>query len=210
LTPTPTPGLPDCFVGIPPGFIPSDDAYIKASSPTSNFGVLPEIEVRPDNDANRRGLVRFDVSSIPQGSTVTSAMLYLYEKDKKEDQITYLFRLTSPWSEDSVTWSAPWIAAGGDFDDSHAYASFIPNQSSCMREIDITGLVQEWVDGLPNYGLLLNSTGPNHIVRFSSKENVAVEEHPKLDITYLETALVSYGLNQHPITAQPGLVTSFR
>jgi hypothetical protein len=155
-------------------------------------------------------LVRFDVSSIPSGSTVTQAKLYLYEKDQKLDQITYIYRLISPWSEDSVTWNDPWITVGGDFDSSRAYASFLPNQTNCMLEIDITTLVQEWVDGVPNYGFLLYSIGPNHILRYSSKENTALEEHPRLDITYLEPALLSAGLTLQQNSAQTGLLKSDR
>jgi hypothetical protein len=202
--------MPSCYSGIPPGLVPSDDAFIRASSPDSNFGALPEIEVRPDNGANRRGLVRFDVSSIPPGSTVTNATLYLYEKDKKLGQTTYLYRLTSPWSEDTVTWSTPWSAAGGDFDASQAYASFLPNQSSCMLEIDLKVLVQEWVDGTPNYGILLYSTGPNHILRYSSKDNAAAAEHPKLNITYLEPVLPSNSLNQLSFSTHQGIMTIHR
>jgi hypothetical protein len=185
-TPTQTPDLPGCFSGVPPGSTPSDDAFIRASSPDSNFGSQQDIEVRPDNNANRRGMIRFDISTIPTGSTVTKATLYLYEEDKKLDQTTFLYRITSPWTESSVTWNYPWSNPGGDFDASHAYASFYPNQSSCMLEIDLTSLVQEWIDGTPNFGLLLYSIGPNHILRYSSKENTAASEHPKLDIIYSE------------------------
>jgi len=182
---------------------PSDDAFIRASSPSSNFGALPEIEVRPDNGANRRGLVRFDLSAIPPGSTVIKATLYIFEKDKKLDQTTYLYRLTSPWSEASVTWNTPWGTPGGDFDATQAYASFYPNQSSCMLEIDLTTMVKEWVAGTPNYGFLLYSTGPNHILRYSSKDNAAAAEHPKLEITYLEP--LSYpGASQPTFSASPG------
>jgi len=141
---------------------------------------------------------------------VTRAKLYLYEKDQKLDQITYLYRIISPWSEDSVTWNDPWITTGGDFDSSRAYASFLPNQTSCMLEIDLTTLVQEWVDGVPNYGFMLYSTGPNHILRYSSKENTALEEHPKLDITYLEPALLSTGLTLQQNSAQTGFLKSDR
>jgi hypothetical protein len=183
---------------------PSDDAFIRASSPTSNFGSLPEIEVRPDNGANRRGMVRFDLDAIPAGSRITSATLYLYEKDKKLDQITYLYRLNSPWSESTVSWDSPWSTPGGDFDASRAYASFYPNQSSCMLQIDLTSLVQEWIDGTPNYGFLLYSTGPNHILRYSSKENTAPEQHPRLEITYLEPLNLSNLSYQTYLSAWPG------
>ena len=186
ITPTPTPGLPTCYPGVPPGITPSDDAFLRASSPDSNFGSQADIEVRPDKDENRRGLIRFALSSIPQGSTVTSATLYLYEEDEKLDQVTYIYKVTSGWDEGSVTWNSPWINPGGDFDNSYAYASFLPNQTDCMLTIDITELVQEWVNGTPNHGFLLYSTGPNHILRYSSKENSTVEQHPKLSIAYTD------------------------
>ena len=130
--------------------------------------------------------MRFDLSTIPQGSTVTSATLYLYEEDKKLDQVTYIYKVTSGWNEASVTWNSPWINPGGDFDNSYAFASFLPNQTDCMLTIDLTELVQEWVNGTINYGFLLYSTGPNHILRYSSKENSAVEQLPKLSVVYTD------------------------
>jgi hypothetical protein len=178
--------LPTCYPGVPPGITPSDDAFLRASSPDSNFGSQADIEVRPDNGANRRGLVRFDLSPIPQGSTVTSATLYLFEEDKKLDQVTHIYKVTSSWNESSVTWNSPWVNPGADFDNSYAYASFLPNQTDCMLTIDLTEIVQEWVNGTPNHGFLLYSTGPNHILRYSSKENSAVEQHPKLSIVYTD------------------------
>lgn len=183
-SPTPTPDLPTCYIGMPPGNLPSDDAYIKANSPTSNFGSLPNIEVRPDKDGSWRGLIRFDLSSIPPGSNVTQAILYLYEKDEKLGQVTYIYRLATSWDETSVTWNTPWNNPGGDFNNSTAYASYLPNQRNCMITIDLTDLVQEWINGIPNHGMMLLSTGPNHILRYSSKEEIVVEQQPKLHVVY--------------------------
>jgi hypothetical protein len=131
-------------------------------------------------------MIRFDLGSVPQGSFVTNATLYLFEKDKKLDQVTHLYRITSLWNEGTVTWNSPWINSGGDYDNSQAYASFLPNQSNCMLTIDLTKLVQEWVDGTPNYGFLLYSTGPNHILRYTSKENGTADQHPRLDVNYID------------------------
>jgi hypothetical protein len=141
---------------------------------------------------------------------VTNAKLYLFERDKKLDQITYIYRLTSPWSEESVTWNSPWSTPGGNFDVSQAYASFYPNQTSCMLEIDLTELVQEWVDGTPNYGFLLYSTGPNHILRYSSKESTAAVEQPKLDINYLEPVMYSNVALQQSFSSHAGYIRNVR
>ncbi len=146
--------------------------------------------------------MRFDLSSIPQGSSVTSATLYLYETDKKLDQLTFIYKVTTLWNENSVTWNYPWLNPGGDFDNLHAYANFPPVQSNCMLTIDLTDLVQEWINGSPNYGFLLYSTGPNHILRYSSKENITPAEHPKLHISYTVPTLRSNS-SSYPMAPSP-------
>jgi hypothetical protein len=164
--------------------LPSDDTYIKGGSPLTNFGSDNELEVRPDSGSDRRGLLKFDLGSIPANSTITSATLYLYSQDSKAGQTTYIYRVTSNWSENSATWST-WTLPGGDFDSDTSYFTFLPAQSNCMLTLDLTSLVQAWVDGTsPNYGLLLYSIGPNHIIRYSSKENGTASQRPKLNIVF--------------------------
>ena len=142
------------------------------------------MEIRPDNSADRRGLLKFDLSSIPSNATITSATLYLYEKDNKSGQTTFIYRVTSGWNENTATWSS-WSSPGGDFDNSVSYFTFIPNQQNCMLTLDITNLVRLWVNGTyPNHGLILYSTGPNHIIRYFTKEDGTASERPKLDISY--------------------------
>jgi hypothetical protein len=165
--------------------LPSDDTFIRADAPSNNFGSDTKIEVRPDNGADRRGLLKFDLSSIPSNATITSATLYLYETDNKAGQVTYVYRVTSSWDEDSVTWQS-WALPGGDFDDSISYFTFIPDQKDCMLTMDITGLVQQWVNGTyPNHGLMLYTTGPNHIISYVTKEDTIASEQPKLDVIYV-------------------------
>jgi hypothetical protein len=190
-TPTPTLQPPPCFTGVPLGFIPSDDTTIKDSGPNTNYGSQPDIEVRPDNGADRRALIRFDLSAIPPGSIVSTASLFLFEKDDDPNQVTYIYRVTSSWNEDSATWEFPWTNPGGDFDNSFVYAVYPPSQINCMLTIDITNLVQEWVNGTPNYGLLLYSTGTNHIIKYSSKEETVVEQRPKLYVEFTAPSKLS-------------------
>jgi hypothetical protein len=176
--------LPACYSGTPNGILPSDDTYINGSALLSNYGNDNKFEVRPDNGADRRGLLKFDLSSIPANATVTGATLYLYEKDNKTGQTTYIYRVTSNWNENSATWLS-WLLLGGDFDNSISYFTYLPEQNNCMLTIDITDLVRKWVDGTyNNYGLMLYSTGPNHIISYSSKESSTASERPKLNVIY--------------------------
>ena len=184
-SPTATPGLPACYLGTPNGLLPSDDTLIKGDSPSTNYGTDPQLEVRPDNGADRRGLLKFDLNSIPPNATITSATLYLYEAANKDGQVTYIYRVTSDWDEDNVTWQS-WTSPGGDFDSSTSYFTFIPNQKDCMLTINVTGLVQQWVNGTyPNHGMMLYATGPNHTISYVTKEDTTASERPRLDIIYV-------------------------
>ena len=54
-----------------------------------------------------------------------------------------------------------------------------------MLTIDITSLVRAWVSGTySNHGLLLYSTGPNHILQYTSKEDGNSAEWPRLNVVY--------------------------
>jgi len=151
----------------------------------NNYGNETKLDVRPDNDADQRGLLKFDLSSIPSNATITSATLYLYEKDNKAGQTTYIYRVTSNWNENTATWLS-WTLLGGDFDNSSSYFTFLPDQNNCMLTMDLTSLVQLWVNGTyPNQGLMLYSTGPNHIITYVTKEDGTASQRPKLDILYV-------------------------
>lgn len=181
---TATPILPACFFGTPNGLLPSDDTFIRSDAPSTNYGSDNTFDVRPDNSADRRGLVKFDLTSIPSNAIITDATLYLYEKSNKPDQVTSIYRVTSDWTENTVTWQT-WNLPGGDFDSSLSYFTYFPDQNNCMLSINLTSLVQLWVNGTyPNYGLLLYSTGPNHIISYVTKEDTTASERPKLDVVY--------------------------
>jgi hypothetical protein len=183
---TPTPGIPQC---VDPttisGRLPSDDSYIDANHPTTNHGNELTLQVRPFPGGNSRGVLRFDLSDIPANATVTSARLYLYEMNAKSNLVIYVYRVTGSWTESNVTWDFPWTSNGGDFDTSVAHALFIPGQQDCSITIELTSLVQGWVDGTyPNYGILLNAVGPSPFIEYASKEDtVYTERAPRLDIT---------------------------
>ena len=82
---------------------PVADTFILNSAPTNNAGGTEGFTVgRDDNNGIRRGLVRFDLSSIPPGSTVTSAVLELTVIKDPPQQVNAnfrLFRLLEDWGE---------------------------------------------------------------------------------------------------------------
>jgi hypothetical protein len=176
------------------------DTYIDNNKADTNLSTERTLKVRPNNDADLRGLLLFDLSDIPAHAEITSARLYLYEQDEKMEQVTYVYRVTSAWTESGATWNSPWVLPGGDFASSPAYATFVPGQRDCSISLNLTGLVQDWVDGTyPNYGVLLYSTGDSHVINYSSKEESGhSEQTPRLD--------VSYSIGTFARAPQPGLL----
>ena len=168
------------------GLLPSDDTYINAIQPDTNFGTDTLFQVWANSGGNRRGLLRFDLSSIPTDAIITSATLYIYTSDSSTGVVTSVYRVTSPWSETTATWNSPWSIVGGDYNNLISYASYSPNTANCMVTLNLTSLVSQWVNGTyQNYGMLLLSTGNNHAFRYVSKEETTnLQNRPRLSVTY--------------------------
>lgn len=180
-TPNPTP-TSVCFAA-------SQDTYLVQDAATKNTGTEPDLKVKPDAGKERRILIAFNLTTIPQGSTVLNATLRLYEDTKKDGQTVYLHRLTNGWSETQATWnnrisSTRWNSVGGDFEGT-PLTTFLPNLDNRYRDMPVTGITQSWVSGaVPNYGLLLRSTGVNGEVKFKSRNEANTAKRPQLCITY--------------------------
>jgi hypothetical protein len=88
-------------------------------------------------------------TAVPDGATLTSATLFLYV-DIESSQRIDVHRVTAAWEENTVTWNS----FGGAYN-SAIDGSFMADGAG-WRAVDITALVQSWMDGThPNNGLLL-------------------------------------------------------
>ena len=108
-----------------------------------------------------RTLVQFDFSTLPV-SHVKRATLNVGEyaycgwEGAAHPAIT-AYRVAGPWSENTVTWNT--VPAPAD-----AFGSATINYddgSWDWYEIDVTGLVNQWLQGTPNYGLMLRGHEAN-------------------------------------------------
>jgi hypothetical protein len=143
----------------------------------------------PDGETTR-GLIRFNVPTIPAGNEVISATLRLYHQESWDfidtfDTIT-AYGVGQSWQESIVTWNnAPPV--GG------AYGSVEVPQSPihAWYELDITELAEGWIRGsIPNYGVYVRgeeAAGLDSSWRsFSSRESEANQSGfaPQLVIAY--------------------------
>lgn len=140
----------------------SADAYIFQSDPEANRGANPFLMAGYDGDeATKEGALRTLIKfNVPAGITahVVQATLRVYyagysDFENHARTVTAAASLGA-WSELTVTWAnqpPPGQESGS--------TTITANDEWGYREIDVTSLVQAWLDGtIPDYGLYL--TGP--------------------------------------------------
>jgi hypothetical protein len=87
-----------------PAFIASEDTFVKSSTPTTNFGTAPDLEVQNDTRL-MRSLIRFTVSGLPAGAVINSVVLQLYVPSNGSVTGGDISQVNGPWSESTVAWS---------------------------------------------------------------------------------------------------------
>jgi hypothetical protein len=106
------------------------------------------------NFVEARGLVRFDLSSVPAGSVVTEARLELTLVALEGGATTIdLRRALAAWTETTVTWDNQ---PGG----ASPFSSLVVGTDLLVYEWPVTDVVRDWVSGAAaNRGLVLHGTG---------------------------------------------------
>ena len=142
---------------------------------------------------NLRGLVKFDLSSIPTNATIKSATLYLYSDPKPNtgNQIDanfgtanglYLQQVTSAWAINTVSWfNQPSVSTGNQISIAHTA------QTKLDVSLDVTAHVASMVNNNANYGWLLrlqNEVTYNSRIFVSSRNPTYPDKRPKLVVVY--------------------------
>jgi len=143
-------------------FTPPHDAWVRKSSPSSNFGVRPELSVRGGSQATRSYL-KFNVSGVT--GAVQSATLRLRVIDAGPDggsvfSVSNNFTgLSTPWTESGLTWNNAPAPSGSPLD---AAGSVSVNT---WVELDVTSAIT----GNGTYSFALTGAS-NNVVDYSSSE----------------------------------------
>jgi hypothetical protein len=101
-----------------------------------------------------RTYLHFPLDGLPAGSTVQSAVLYVYTDDfwpAPGGAPMAVYPVAAAWTPGGVDWldTAAWPALGG------GVATTDVSSSGGWFTWDVTALVQGWANGAPNYGLAL-------------------------------------------------------
>ena len=154
------------------------DTYINQKDANKNFGDKDKLELKLKSGETRQVLVQFDLASVPTGSVVTSATVGFWVENDSQDAVS-VHQITHQWSEYSATWND----MGSNYATT-AVASFIPSSKDQIVTVDVTALVQQWVNGsVPNYGLMLLGHSDKD-AKLQSKETKDGDLRPFLQIVY--------------------------
>lgn len=158
-----------------------EDAYLSQGAPDYNGGSYVRLYAGLSGGQEKRSVLRFDLSSIPEGSTIESATLKLDQIYKATGSTVNVHRVTAAWTEGSATWNS----VGSAFDPAVA-ATIDAAAGSGERTADLTALVQGWVSGgSANDGVLLEEA-PVLKTEFRSSEEPTQATRPMLSVCYTE------------------------
>lgn len=155
------------------------DAWIESGDVTSNNGASIDQHISFDTGDIVQALYRFDLSSLPASAQINSASAWFYievGEEHPEGPIT-VHRVTADWTETGATWET----MNGNFEAS--VLAMIPpqDQSAVWVRVNLTAQVQAWVNGQPNFGVLLGSTAEGVHGEYVSREGAAGQQ-PRLDV----------------------------
>jgi hypothetical protein len=161
------------------------DCQINDEYPTSNYENNPYL--LSNNNGTDHGVIEFNVSSIPPGSTINSATLEIFEDLNCASNINLIeaHLINTPWAENTVTWTTPWVTPGGDYGPS--LGTCTGDTESCNWLIfNMTSVVQQWVNNaVTNNGIMITGPGGGDTIKYvrSSDEAIAANR-PILRINY--------------------------
>ncbi|MFO1485862.1 MAG: GEVED domain-containing protein [Verrucomicrobiaceae bacterium] len=195
--------------GIPPSTgsinIPtSADSWLNANTTTTNYG--SSTTMRVDSSAggagNGRPVLKFDLSSIPAGSTITAATLSLNAVTVSDvsSRAIRLYPLNQSFVESQVTWNQQssgvnWSTAGGSYGAELANTNVTTTGQYSWSGSSLIAQVQSWVDAPSgNLGLLLGDTDSGTVTKdFATKEDATPSRRPVLLVDYVGPTVESVG-----------------
>jgi hypothetical protein len=171
------------------------DSSIKQAAATTNFGNATKLEADGDDGSgvDKSALLRWTLSGIPAGSIVQSASITL--QNINESNNTYnVYEVRRAWNESQVTWQntatgTPWATAGamGAADRGAIVGTATGPVGTTMINLNAAGvaLVQQWVNGGTNAGVVIAHATNTNGIDFASSEDATLANRPRLNITYL-------------------------
>jgi hypothetical protein len=127
--------------------VASQDAYVNNQQPNTNYGKDTAIYIDKVYSLLTRGFVWWDLSTY-EGKIVYEARLCLHTFTFADPHGAgcAVYKLGASWSEMAITWN-----------NQPSEDSFVGILTSKMQDfsLDVFDLVQDWLSGEPNHGIML-------------------------------------------------------
>lgn len=158
---------------------PTADTYVDSANPSTNYGTDVTIRLRGANSPFRNGLIHFDLSSVPAGSTVTQASLTLSVSSDGSATGGTLSQVNGSWTETGVTYNtAPAVGA------------FITNLASpATPNTTTTTDVTAAVVGHSSVDWYMTTPSSDGVIYYSKEKSASLS--PQLIVTYAAGATVT-------------------
>ncbi|MDJ0701184.1 MAG: DNRLRE domain-containing protein, partial [Woeseiaceae bacterium] len=154
------------------------DAWIRSDNTSSNNGGSADLHIRFESGNSEHALARFDLSPLPAGSRIYSATAWFHISSTgahPEGAVT-AHEVSADWTESGATWET----FGSAFNGSALAMVSAQSGEGVWVGFNLTGQVQAWANGLPNYGILLASNAEGVHAKYSSRESGS--NAPRLDV----------------------------
>lgn len=147
----------------------------------------------------KRAYLKFDLSGTDPGIAKKATLkLFHYHTGGGSSLDIGVYRVIKPWTEGSGVYKPSTIAAPSEISwvnqplfDPQPVTQFTPGEGvNKWIEVDITPLVQAWLSGTPNNGLMLKPVGnlsgrtPQAQYGFYSREHGDIEKRPALVLSH--------------------------
>ena len=117
------------------------DTYIDQRKANNSFGTNSSILLSSRSRQVKQGLMKFNISGVSTGATVTKAKLWVYVAKKGGSRSSIsVYEAMGGWSR-TTTWSKKPQMSGS------SKGSVSVSKAGDYYAVDVTGLVQDWVDG---------------------------------------------------------------
>ena len=171
------------------------DTKISSTAPVYGHGKVTKLSI--DGSPDMAALMAWDISLIPQGSTVVSAAIELFVTNGTKDSYE-IYALERAWEELAATWhqfasGRSWseVGASGAADADATALGFLTARQLGFQQIALNqaglDLVQAWIDEpADNHGIIFQDyLNGNDNSEFSSRETPVASQRPKLVVTYI-------------------------
>lgn len=160
------------------------DSFVYLGDPTGNYGTNTSLQIyRAAGVEKIRSLIQFDLSSIPAGSVIKSAVFawYLWDIYLASLDAT-IYRIDQDWGELTVTWNNQPTYAD-------TIGSYLAPAGVGWVTISITTAVQNWHKGIwANQGFIIRPTNValSGASQFYSSDYLTDPSlRPKLTVNYI-------------------------